>query len=83
MKTVTTSRSGQSCSRCMTTSPGGAASAHLGNYRPREFPPIFSGCYCGGRIPTHDDSWESHGPPEVAELIKRGAFFGYVKPGRE
>jgi len=22
-------------------------------------------------------------PLEVAELIKRGAFFGYVRPGRE
>ena len=30
-----------------------------------------------------DDSWEGMVPPEVAELIKRRAFFGYVKPGRD
>ena len=34
-------------------------------------------------IAAQDDSWESMVPAEVAELIKRRAFFGYVKPGRE
>jgi hypothetical protein len=34
------------------------------------------------RIAADDDSWQSMVPPEVAELIKRRAFFGYVKPGR-
>ena len=32
-----------------------------------------------------DPRWYGEGmvPPEVAELIKRRAFFGYVKPGRD
>jgi len=35
------------------------------------------------RIAAQDESWESMVPAEVTELIKRRAFFGYVKPGRE
>jgi hypothetical protein len=35
------------------------------------------------RIAAKDDSWESMVPPDVAELIKRRAFFGYVRPGRD
>jgi len=35
------------------------------------------------RIAADDDSWESMVPPEVAELIKRRAFFGYVRPDAE
>jgi hypothetical protein len=35
------------------------------------------------RIAANDDSWESMVPPEVAELIKRRGFFGYVKPDRD
>jgi hypothetical protein len=35
------------------------------------------------RIAANDDSWESMVPPDVAELIKRRAFFGYTEPGRD
>jgi len=34
------------------------------------------------RIAANDDSWETMVPAEVAVLIKKRAFFGYVKPGR-
>jgi hypothetical protein len=54
---------------------------HLDNYRP-DYLPIFSRDVLR-RIAAQDDSWESMVPAEVAELIKRRAFFGYVKPGRE
>jgi hypothetical protein len=50
---------------------------HLDNYRP-EFLPIFSRDVLR-RIAANDDTWESMVPPEVAELIKRRAFFGYIK----
>ena len=53
----------------------------LDNFRP-EYLPIFSRDVLR-RIAAQDDSWESMVPAEVAELIKRRAFFGYVKPGRE
>src|SRR5260370_8211053 len=53
----------------------------LTNYRP-EFLPIFSRDVLR-RIAAKDDSWESMVPPDVAELIKRRAFFGYVRPGRD
>ena len=33
------------------------------------------------RIAANDDSWEEMVPEQVAELIKRRGFFGYVKPG--
>jgi hypothetical protein len=35
------------------------------------------------RIAKQDDSWETMVPEQVADLIKRRAFFGYVKPMRE
>src|ERR1700752_5400346 len=60
---------------------GRGSFVHLDNYRP-EFLPIFSRDVLR-RIAANDDSWESMVPPEVAELIKRRAFFGYVKPGRD
>jgi hypothetical protein len=53
----------------------------LDNYRP-EYLPIFSRDVLR-RIAAQDDSWESMVPAEVAQLIKRRAFFGYAKPGRE
>jgi hypothetical protein len=31
---------------------------------------------------AQDDSWEAMVPEDVAQLIKRRSFFGYVKPGR-
>jgi hypothetical protein len=34
------------------------------------------------RIAAQDDSWEAMVPEDVAQLIKRRSFFGYVKPGR-
>src|SRR5215471_139908 len=54
---------------------------HLDNYR-AEYLPIFSRDVLR-RIAAQHDSWESMVPTEVAELIKRRAFFGYVKPDRE
>ncbi len=33
------------------------------------------------RIAANDDSWEDMVPGQVAELIRRRGFFGYVKPG--
>jgi hypothetical protein len=53
----------------------------LDNYRP-EFLPIFSRDVLR-RIAEDDSSWESMVPANVAELIKRRCFFGYVRPGRE
>jgi hypothetical protein len=35
------------------------------------------------RIAAQDDSWETMVPAEVADLIKRRAFFGYVKPAQD
>ena len=35
------------------------------------------------RIAANDESWETMVPDEVAALIKKRAFFGYVKPGRQ
>src|SRR5579862_7843956 len=51
---------------------------HLDNYRP-EYLPIFSRDVLR-RIAAQDDSWETMVPEEVAGLIKRRGFFGYVKP---
>ena len=50
----------------------------LDNYRP-EFLPIFSRDVLR-RIAASDVAWEGMVPAEVAELIKRRTFFGYVKP---
>jgi hypothetical protein len=60
---------------------GRGSFVHLDNYRP-EFLPIFSRDVLR-RIAANDDSWESMVPADVAELIKRRAFFGYAKPGRD
>jgi hypothetical protein len=60
---------------------GRGSFVHLDNYKP-EFLPIFSRDVLR-RIAASDDSWESMVPANVAELIKRRAFFGYVKPGRD
>src|SRR5580693_4273947 len=60
---------------------GRGSFVHLDNYRP-ECLPIFSRDVLR-RIAAQDDSWESMVPAEVAELIKRRAFFGYVKPLRD
>jgi hypothetical protein len=57
---------------------GRGSFVHLDNYKP-EFLPIFSRDVLR-RIAASDDSWESMVPANVAELIKRRAFFGYVKP---
>jgi len=54
---------------------------HLDNYRP-DYLPIFSRDVLR-RIARQDDSWETMVPDQVAELIKRRAFFGYVKSARE
>jgi hypothetical protein len=58
---------------------GRGSFVHLDNYRP-ECLPIFSRDVLR-RIAATDDSWESMVPPDVAELIKRRAFFGYIEPG--
>jgi hypothetical protein len=60
---------------------GRGSFVHLDTYRP-EFLPIFSRDVLR-RIAANDDSWEDMVPPQVAELIKRRAFFGYVKPNRD
>ena len=60
---------------------GRGSFVHLDNYRP-EFLPIFSRDVLR-RIAANDDSWESMVPPDVAELIKRRAFFGYTEPARD
>jgi len=52
----------------------------LDNYKP-EYLPIFSRDVLR-RIAAQDDSWEDMVPEDVAQLIKRRSFFGYVKPGR-
>jgi hypothetical protein len=52
----------------------------LDNYKP-EYLPIFSRDVLR-RIAAQDDSWEAMVPEDVAQLIKRRTFFGYVKPGR-
>src|SRR5580658_2807409 len=57
---------------------GRGSFVHLDNYRP-EFLPIFSRDVLR-RIAADDDSWESMVPADVAELIKRRGFFGYVEP---
>jgi hypothetical protein len=59
---------------------GRGSFVHLDNYRP-ECLSIFSRDVLR-RIAAGDDSWENMVPPEVAELIKRRGFFGYVKPDR-
>ena len=35
------------------------------------------------RIAAQDDSWETMVPAEVADLIKRCAFFGFVMPAQD
>jgi hypothetical protein len=57
---------------------GRGSFVNLDNYRP-EYLPVFSRDVLR-RIAANDDSWERMVPEQVAELIKRRAFFGYVKP---
>jgi hypothetical protein len=57
---------------------GRGSFVNLDNYRP-EYLPVFSRDVLR-RIAANDDSWETMVPEQVAELIKRRAFFGYVKP---
>jgi len=52
----------------------------LDNYKP-EYLPIFSRDVLR-RVAAQDDSWEAMVPEDVAQLIKKRSFFGYVKPGR-
>jgi hypothetical protein len=59
---------------------GRGSFVHLDNYK-SEYLPIFSRDVLR-RIAAQDESWEAMVPEECAELIKRRAFFGYVKPGR-
>jgi hypothetical protein len=56
---------------------GRGSFVHLDNYRP-ECLPIFSRDVLR-RIADGDSSWESMVPAEVAGLIKRRAFFGYLR----
>jgi hypothetical protein len=57
---------------------GRGSFVNLDNYRP-EYLPIFSRDVLR-RIAANDDSWEEMVPEQVAELIKRRGFFGYIKP---
>ena len=74
----TASRSSPSSSRCTTTWPAGAASSTWTTTGPSTCTSSAGTC-CGGspRTTTPGRKW-SQG--EVAELIKRRGFFGYVKP---
>jgi hypothetical protein len=60
---------------------GRGSFVHLDNYQP-EFLSIFSRDVLR-RIAAADSSWETMVPDNVADLIKRRAFFGYLKPGRD
>jgi hypothetical protein len=60
---------------------GRGSFVQLDNYRP-EFLSIFSREVLR-KIAENDDSWECMVPPDVAELIKRRGFFGYIEPGRD
>jgi hypothetical protein len=57
---------------------GRGSFVNLDNYKP-EFLSIFSRDVLR-RIAADDESWEDMCPAEVAALIKRRGFFGYVKP---
>ena len=57
---------------------GRGSFVNLDNYRP-DCLHIFSRDVLR-RIAAGDESWESMVPDEVAALIKRRSFFGYVKP---
>jgi hypothetical protein len=57
---------------------GRGSFVHLDNYK-SEFLPIFSRDVLR-RIAAGDDTWETMVPAEVADLIKRRGFFGYVRP---
>ena len=59
---------------------GRGSFVHLDNYKP-EFLPIFSRDVLR-RIAANDASWETMVPANVADLIKRRSFFGYVKASR-
>jgi hypothetical protein len=59
---------------------GRGSFVHLDNYKP-EFLPIFSRDVLR-RIAAEDESWETMVPADVAALIKRRSFFGYVKASR-
>ena len=50
----------------------------LDNYKP-DYLPILSRDVLR-RIPTEDTGWQAMVPPEVGELIKARAFFGYHRP---
>ncbi len=60
---------------------GRGSFVNLDNFCP-EYLPIFSRDVLR-RIAANDESWETMVPGEVATLIKKRAFFGYVKPGRQ
>jgi hypothetical protein len=60
---------------------GRGSFVHLDNFRP-DYLPIFSRDVLR-RIAMQDDSWETMVPEQVADLIKRRAFFGYLKPSQE
>jgi len=59
---------------------GRGSFVNLDNYKP-EYLSIFSRDVLR-RIAADDPSWETMVPAEVADLIKKRAFFGYVKPER-
>ena len=59
---------------------GRGSFVNLDNFNP-DYLPIFSRDVLR-RIAADDASWETMVPAEVADLIKKRAFFGYVRPGR-
>ena len=81
LRTVDTSRSSPNCSRCTTTCTGGAASSTSTTTGPSSCRSSAATCCAGS--PRGTTPGRAMVPAEVAELIKRRAFFGYVKPGRD
>jgi hypothetical protein len=57
---------------------GRGSFVHLDSYKP-DYLPILSPDVLQ-RIASNDDAWQAMVPPEVAELIKQRAFFGYHRP---
>jgi hypothetical protein len=59
---------------------GRGSFVNLDNFNP-DYLPIFSRDVLR-RIAANDPSWETMVPAEVTDLIKKRAFFGYVRPDR-
>ena len=81
LKTVNDIKVRPSCSRCMTTSPDGAASSTSTTTGPSTCRSSAATC-CGGspRTTTPGKAWSRPKSPSSSSAAR---FFGYVKPGRD